>query len=137
MHMVAAAMAAPDHEGLRPWKIILIEGPGRRQLSQAFLQIPKITNPRLSPQELARNWRKTMRAPTLIVLACHALGYGAMVLSGKRSRDPLVHSLLNLSADEEMIGFISMGTPAKVIHPKNRPMPSEHLRIWRGSDGPG
>jgi hypothetical protein len=36
-----------------------------------------------------------------------------------------------------MIGFISMGTPAKAIHPKNRPMPSEPLRIWRGSDAPG
>jgi len=164
MTMVSAAMAAPDHEGLRPWRFILIEGPGRLQLSQTFLQIRKRTNPRLNSQELARSWRKTMRAPTLIgvaahlvrdhpkvplheqyvtigagiyglMLACHALGYGAMLLSGKRARDSLVHSLLELSADEEMIGFISIGTPAKPIHPKNRPMPSEHMRVWSGIGG--
>ena len=164
MQMVSAAMAAPDHEGLRPWRFILIEGPGRLQLSQAFAQIRKKANPRLSSQELARSWRKTMRAPTLIgvaarlvrdhpkvplheqyvsigaaiyglMLACHALGYGAMVLSGKRSGNSLVHSLLELSADEEMIGFISMGTPTKPIQPKTRPLPREYLRVWRGTDG--
>lgn len=122
--------------------------------------------PRIGPKELARTWRKAMRAPTLIgvatrlvhdhpkvpvheqyltigaaiqgvLLACHALGYGAIVLSGRRSRDPFVHRLLGLAADEEVVGFISIGTPSKRIAPKRRPTPEAYLQTWRGSPDAG
>lgn len=69
-----------------------------------------------------------------ILLACHALGYGAIVLSGRRSRAPLVHRLLGLAADEEMIGFMSIGTPTKRVNPKRRPSSREYLQVWRGSE---
>jgi nitroreductase len=158
---VAAALAAPDHEALRPWRFVVIEGTGRQQLSQAFVQIRKARSPKARPEELARTWRKTMRAPTLlgvvgrlvsdhpkvpvheqyisigaavhsIMLACHALGYGAIMLSGNRSRNPVVARLLELAAHEEMIGFISIGTPLKKVTPKLRPSPDDYLQFWRG-----
>ena len=164
LSLVAAALVAPDHEGLRPWRFILIEGGGRLELARTFLQIRKKTNSRVRPEELARSWRRTMRAPTLIgvvarlvrdhpkvpvheqyvsvgaavhglMLACHALGYGAIMLSGNRSRDALVRELLELSGHEEMVGFISIGTPSKRVAPKRRPFPQEYLRIWQGSNG--
>jgi len=69
------------------------------------------------------------------MLACHALGYGAIMLSGNRSRDPLVAQLLELAANEEMIGFISIGIRVKKVNPKPRPSPDDHLQFWRGREG--
>jgi nitroreductase len=69
-----------------------------------------------------------------ILLAAHALGYGAILLSGSRSRDPLVRDLLQLGDNEEMIGFISIGTPSKPIPPKVRPSARAHLAVWHGKE---
>jgi nitroreductase len=160
--MIAAGLTAPDHDALRPSRFIVIEGEGRAQLSEVFVEIRKRTNARAGKRELARTWRRMMRAPTLVgvaaslhkdhpkvpmheqyisvgaalqgvMLAAHALGYGAILLGGNRSRDPLVRDLLDLAHNEEMIGFISIGTPSKQIHPKPRPLPDTHLTIWRGN----
>jgi nitroreductase len=69
-----------------------------------------------------------------ILLAAHALGYGAVLLSGGRSRDPLVRDLLQLGDNEEMIGFVSIGTPSKKISPKIRPSARAHLAVWHGNE---
>ena len=37
--LVAAALTAPDHEHLKPYRFILIEGEGRRKLSRTFLNL--------------------------------------------------------------------------------------------------
>lgn len=163
--LIASALRAPAHEGLRPWRFISIEGDGREQLSRSFMEIRRKRNPGIRPAELARTWKKTMRAPTLIavvtrliedhpkvppheqyisigaaihglMLAAHALGFGAIMLSGNRARDPLIHTLFGLAAEEQMVGFISVGTPAKPIPPKPRPSPADYLQIWLGSDDP-
>lgn len=160
--MIAAATMAPDHDLLRPWRFILIEGDGRNELAKAFMAIRKQRTPDIRPEELNRTWRKTMRAPTLlaviarmrydnprvpaheqyvaigaatyaVMLTCHALGYGAIMLSGSRSRHPMVHELFGLGRDEHVVGFISMGTPAKPIAPKRRAGATEFLQVWRGS----
>jgi nitroreductase len=159
--LIACAVTAPDHAALRPWRFIAIEGDGRQQLSRAFVEIRRRRNPGIRPQELAMTWKKTMRAPTLIavaarldeghpkvplheqyvsvgaaihglMLAAHMLGFGAIMLSGNRARDPIVHALLRLDMHEQMIGFVSIGTPSKKIVPKIRPDPEEHLQIWFG-----
>jgi nitroreductase len=164
--LIAAALRAPAHEGLRPWRFISIEGDGRQQLSRAFVEIRRRRDPGIRPAELAMTWKKTMRAPTLIavltrlvedhpkvppheqyiaigaaihglMLAAHALSLGAIMLSGNRARYPLVHALLGLAAEEQMVGFIGIGTPAKPIPPKPRPSPADCLQIWRGSDDLG
>src|SRR5215475_10173683 len=36
--VVACAIRAPDHAGLRPWRFIAIEGEGRQKLAQAFVE---------------------------------------------------------------------------------------------------
>jgi nitroreductase len=161
--MIAAAAAVPDHDLLRPWRFILIEGEGRHELAKTFMAIRKQRTPDIRPEELNRTWRKTMRAPTLlavvsrisydnlrvpaheqyisvgaaayaVMLTCHGLGYGAIMLSGSRSRHPLVRELLGLATEEQVVGFISIGTPAKTIAPKRRPGPDEFLQVWRGRE---
>jgi len=164
--LIASALRAPAHEGLRPWRFISIEGDGRQQLSRSFAEIRRRQNPGIRPAELAMTWKKTMRAPTLIavvmrlvedhpkvppheqyiaigaavhglMLAAHALGFGAIMLSGNRTRDSLIHTLLGLAAEEQMVVFISVGTLAKPIPPKLRSSPAAYLQIWQGNDDLG
>ena len=54
--MIAAALTAPDHERLRPFRFIFIEGLGRERLSRVFMAIKKQRNPRTRQEELARTW---------------------------------------------------------------------------------
>lgn len=148
---------------MRPWRYIAIEGDGRQQLARAFVEIRRRRNPDIKPAELAMTWRRTMRAPTLIaivarltpdhprvpiheqyvslgasvqclLLATHAMRFGAIVLSGNRAGDPAVHALLGLAAHERVVGFVSIGTPAKAVLPKPRPAVEAHLSFWRGGD---
>jgi nitroreductase len=159
--VVACAMRAPDHAGLRPWRFITVEGDGRQKLAQAFVEIRRRNIPGVRRIELAMTWKKSMLAPTLIaviarldpdhpkvplheqyisvgaaihglLLGVHVLGYGAILLSGNKAKDPLVHSLFRLGARERVVGFVSIGTPSKRIAPKIRPAPLDCLQIWRG-----
>ena len=161
--LVSAALTAPDHVGLRPFRFISIEGAGREQLSRTYMAIKKARDPRTRPEELARTWKKTMRAPCLlavvarldwahpkvpaheqyitvggavlaVLLACQMLGYGGIMLSGSRSRHRLVRNLLEIAPAEEVVGFISIGTPSKPIPPKVRPPPRDFLKTWRGNE---
>jgi nitroreductase len=163
--LISAAVTAPDHGSLRPWRFISIEGDGRQELSRTFVEIRRRRNPDIRQAELAMTWKKTMRAPALIavvarldashpkvplheqyisagaaihalLLAAHMLGFGAIMLSGNRARDPMIHNLFGLGAGEQMVGFVSIGTPAKKITGKIRPAPSDHLQIWSGSRSP-
>lgn len=159
--LIASALTAADHGRLRPWRFISVEGTGRLQLSRCLVEIRRQRRPGIRPPELATTWKKAMCAPTLIavvaklardhpkvplheqyisvgaaihglMLAAHALGYGAIILSGPRARDPSINALFELKEQEEMIGFISLGTPAKTIPPKHRPAPMDHLQVWQG-----
>ncbi|MBX9587790.1 MAG: hypothetical protein K2X43_00705 [Hyphomonadaceae bacterium] len=68
------------------------------------------------------------------MVAAHTLGYGAIMFSDNRSGHPLVRELLHLADSEEMVGFISIATPAKHILPKHRPLPSAHLEVSGGRE---
>jgi nitroreductase len=132
-------------------------------LSRTFAEIRRRRNPGIKPAELAMTWRRTMRAPTLIaiiarltarhprvplheqfmsigaaahglLLAAQAMGFGAIILSGNRAGDPLIHAMLALEPNERVVGFASIGTPAKAVAPKSRPAPEQHLSYWGGSD---
>jgi nitroreductase len=160
--IVAAALTAPDHEGLRPFRFVHVSGNGRAKLADVFVNIKREHHQQTTEDELARTWTKTMRAPCLLavvvrlsqgnpkvppqeqymtagaavyaaLLACQQLGYGAIMLSGSRSRHPRVRDLLNVGAHEEIVGFISIGTPAKQSRPKLRPDPRTFLETWDGS----
>jgi nitroreductase len=159
--LIAAALTAPDHAALRPWRFIVIEGDGRQQLSRTAAEVRRRRSSNVRPAQLAMTWKKALRSPTLVaviarlddghpkvplreqyisvgaaihglLLGAHALGYGAMMLSGNRASDPRIHALFELAKHEQMIGFIGIGTPSKKISPKVRPAVAGHLQVWHG-----
>ncbi len=159
--MIAAAVTAPDHDGLRPWRFVAITGAAREKLGDVFAEAKKCRSPGGDPSDVERERERGSHAPATIaviacperdnikvpvrdqyvslgaalqniLLCCHAMGYGAKTLSGAKVNDPHNCKALGVKPDEELICFVCVGT-AKAP-PKRRPRPdaSDHLTLWTG-----
>jgi nitroreductase len=138
--LLVAASTAPDHGRLRPWRFIVVDGPARERLGEAFAAATGERNAAAGSAELARARTKPLRAPLIVVvvatprphprvsmreqraaaacvahglvLAAHASGVGAMWRSGWYGDAPAVRGHLGLADAEELTGFIYLGTPS-------------------------
>ena len=85
----------PDHGKLTPWRFIVFEGEARLAAGAAAMSL---------------------------VLAAHALGYGANWITEWYAYDRRVLAALGLEEAERIAGFIHIGTP--VHAPEDRPRPA-------------
>lgn len=152
-----AALRAPDHGQLRPWRFLTIEGQGREALGELFAQAVQAKGD-ASPEKLDKARAMPLRAPLLIVviatlqehpkvpayeqrlaagcaahgilLAAHAQGVGVVWRSGELAYDAHVHRGLGLAANEEVIGYLYVGTPAK--EPRQAPLlkTEDFVQAW-------
>lgn len=136
--IISAALRAPDHAWLRPWRFITIAGERRRAFGELLEQCLLARTP--DADEAARNKARNapLRAPLLVVvvvrltehskvpvleqqlsaacaahailLAAEACGFAGMWRTGAASYDRAVLSALGLAASEESIGFLYLGT---------------------------
>jgi nitroreductase len=132
-----AAVRAPDHGRLRPWRFMLIEGGQRRQFGELLAASAKRRAPGLSDGDLQRERDKALRAPLIIVVACRAvpgtkvptieqilaagaatqnlllallaLGYAAAWKTGGAAYDTEVKKSLGLAADDHVVAFVYVG----------------------------
>ena len=153
--IIGAALRAPDHGGLLPWRVIEFAAETRDDLAALFAAEKLRRDPIASDQDVARAREHATHAPTVlafivrpqrhvlvpvfeqwlsagaalgsILSATHLLGFGAIMLSGERCQDEPLRIALGLQADEVLAGFISIGTIAKAPPPAVRP-PRE--RVW-------
>lgn len=154
-----AAMAAPDHNALRPWRFLVIEGDGLVKLGALFAEAHRARLPGASEEDLLISAQKAQRAPMVIavyahlsddpkvphdeqliacgcamqqmLLASEAMGYGATILSGPNMHSVAVHEGLGLGVNEKLLGLIYIGTPRSDAMPnKPRPEPSPFVRRW-------
>lgn len=154
-----AALRAPDHGQLHPWRFLTIEGEARQRLGELFAQAVA-AGPQVKPEQLDRARALPLRAPLVvaviaspkahakiplseqilsagcaahgIVLAAHALGLGAMWRSGDLSHDPVVKAGLGLSSNEQIVGFVYLG---RVEGERRMPLelnPEAFVGAWQG-----
>lgn len=137
--ILLAASAAPDHGRLRPWRFVVVDEGGLGALGDAFAAAHAEREPAATVAELQRTRSKAERAPLIVVvvatprphpkvpaweqrasavcvahgvvLAAHALGFGAMWRSGWYGEAPKVRAHLGLVDAEEVTGWIYVGTP--------------------------
>ncbi|MCW5699535.1 MAG: nitroreductase [Rhodospirillales bacterium] len=157
--MVTAAVTAPDHGALRPWRFLLIADEARPHLADLFVAAKADKTPDMTPDMVEKERDKALCGPTLIavtarinqrhpkvpaseqyasvgmavqnlLLAANALGYGGILLSGDRVRDNAIRDAFAFDADDELIGFVTLGTPAADLPAKRRPDPDNHLFTW-------
>lgn len=162
--MLRAALAAPDHGSLHPWRTLEFHAHQREALADLFEAEKLRRDPLASDSDRQRAREHATRPPSLLAFivslrertgvpereqwlaagaalcnflnAAHQLGFGAIMLSGERCHDPLLIQELGLRKGEVLAGFISMGRVAQVP-PKRKPVsPSEVWSGWAGrSDG--
>src|SRR3982751_1607592 len=63
-----AAVAAPDHKRLRPWRFLVITGDARKALGALMAQSLKSRKPDVSGEDLERESGKSLRAPMIIAV---------------------------------------------------------------------
>ena len=158
--MLKSAVRAPDHGRLRPWRFVVIRGAARERFGDVLAESMKAQQPDATPEMLDRERRKPMRAPAIVViaahvkaggkipeveqiisagaaaqnimLAAHALGYGAMWKTGAPAYDAFVKRALNLEESDAIVGFIYLGTRAPGSAPGPRPAAEDFLTTWPG-----
>jgi nitroreductase len=140
--MFRAALRAPDHDGLRPWRFLVIDGEAREHLGDLFVKAMRAKESELTDEKAEKLRKKPLRAPMIVVAvakiqqhtkvpeieqiitagcATHALlqgayaqGLGAMWRTGEMTFDPIVKAGLGLQAHEQLIGFIYLGTTKRM-----------------------
>ncbi|MFK7978165.1 MAG: nitroreductase family protein [Halioglobus sp.] len=136
--MFQAAVRAPDHAWLRPWRFLTIEGERRNAFGELLCDALVKRKPETDEAARIKVRSSPLRAPLLIVsivkfkehpkvprseqrlsagcaahallLAAEALGYAGVWRTGDSAFDPVVMQGLGLASDEEIIGFLYVGT---------------------------
>ncbi len=155
-----AALRAPDHGVLRPWRFLEISGDGRAALGEVFLEAARGDCGEVAPEQAEKIRNMAMRAPMVLVvlavtqehdrvpeieqiisagcaaqnmmLAVHALGLGAMWRTGTYAFHPHVKRALGLDDSEHIIGFLYVGTPSGSIKKLPELDPADFVETWNG-----
>ena len=155
-----AAMNAPDHRHLRPYRFITIRGEARQALSEVFVNAVKIREPDVDDDYLNKQRQKPLRSPLIVVLvaslqddhkvpeveqilctgavannillASNALGFGSIWLTGANAFDENVCKSLGLADSEKIIGFIYLGTPKVKMPDRGAANLSSMVSNWTG-----
>jgi nitroreductase len=158
---IDAALRAPDHGGLKPWRFVLIQGAARASLSELFVQRLQQREPDTPPGKLEKARTMPLTAPLVIAVASqlrqdhkvpeleqllaagagvmnllnafHAQGFGAIWLTGGNAYDPQVAAALGFEAGQRCLGFVYVGSrPSPDNPPPRRPERAAFVRDWRG-----
>lgn len=156
---VAAALTAPDHGVLRPWRFLRIGERGETRLEDAFAAAAREADPVASAETLREARRKASDCPCFLaaiavldpehsfipeseqwiavgaaldnfLLAAHAHGFAGTILSGKRVLARAIREVLGLEDYEHLVGFISLGTPTAPPKPRAPSKVADHLQDW-------
>jgi nitroreductase len=153
-----AAVRAPDHGKLRPWRFFVIRGRARQRLSDLFAEGVKRREPGANEATIEKEREKPLRAPLTIAIAAktvaghkvpeieqtlaaaaaamnilnavHALGYAGKWVTGANCYDMEFKRAFGLDAHEQLIGFIHVGTAAQPVPTPERPDASEFVVEW-------
>lgn len=161
--ILQAAMSAPDHGRLRPWRFALIRGEAVQRLGELAIGAIKRAGLPLTTQKEASTREWLSKVPLLIALACrmdtsnvkipehermlatgaavtnmlnaaHMLGYGAYWSTGLGTYVEEVTEALGFDALEyRFLGYLAIGTPIAPSDPPERPDYRDFITEWTGS----
>jgi nitroreductase len=147
--LLTVASRVPDHGKLTPWRFIVFEGDARRAAGEAIAAAFAAKYPQAKPEHVAAERARLLRAPLVVavvsragphvkipeweqvlsagaaamslVIAAHALGYGANWITEWYAYDRGVLDALGLKPHERIAGFVHIGRPPGP--PEDRPRP--------------
>lgn len=160
--ILRAALRAPDHAMLRPWRVLLVRGEARARLGDVFAEVEAARGAGAEAVERAR--RKPLRAPLVIVVAAtpvpspkapeieqilsagavahsillglHARGFAGMWRTGDAAYDARTKEALGLREEDHVVAFLYAGTPCAPAPDVKRPRVEDHVLEWVGPPPP-
>ncbi|HLF27112.1 MAG TPA: nitroreductase [Anaerolineae bacterium] len=155
--ILAAAVQAPNHYKVRPWRFVVLSGAARERLGAVMVESLRKRDPRADEDARARERSKPLRAPVVIavgvdqphlpkvveienvaataaavqnlLLAAHALGLAAKWRTGTPAYAAEVKAFLGFAPDQHLVGFIYLGYPEAEPTPIARPS-HEDRTVW-------
>ena len=155
--LLDAAVQAPNHYKVRPWRFVVLTGEGRNRLGDLMTASQRSRHPEFPSEAFDKCRSLPLRAPVVIavgvdkpseakvleienvcaaaaatqnlLLAAHAMGLGAKWRTSEWARDPMVKEFLGFAPDQHIIGFIYVGYPEFVPEPVSRPS-FEDRTVW-------
>jgi nitroreductase len=154
--ILRAAMSAPDHGSVRPWRFVIIEGDDRAILGRVFADALKTRDPGATEEAIAKEINRPLRAPVVIailarvvhdrpnvpeieqivatacaaqnmLLAANAKGFGGILLTGKNAKDKNVRAFFGLKPGDEIVSFLYLGKSKSDQPTKPRPDPAQFI----------
>ncbi len=155
--MTAAALRAPDHAELVPYRFKLVRDDAKADMAALFadaarasgkgeegaaLDAERALRPPVTVAVVARidlghplvpaheQWAAVGGAIGNFLLAAHLLGFGGKMLSGAKVRHPAIAAAF-CEPGETLVGWIALGTPSrKPAGPSRKPAPGQVLIDW-------
>ncbi|MDB6143299.1 MAG: nitroreductase family protein [Pseudomonas sp.] len=158
--LFGAALRAPDHGQLRPFRFLTVEGSAREKMGELLVEALQLSGAEVTPQALDKARQGPFRAPLVVVviaklqdhvkvpkqeqritagcaahavlIAAYAMGVGAVWRTGELSYSAHVAKGLGLAADEEVVAFLYLGTPLN--EPRTAPKldTADFVGDWQG-----
>jgi len=135
--LLRAAVTAPDHKLVRPWRFVVIRGEARARLGDAMAAALRERDPAAAPELAERARAKALRAPlsiaviaspregaaapvweqlasvdaaaTTLCLAATALGLGSGWKSTPLDAQPALRTFLSMRPGESLHGLVELG----------------------------
>ncbi len=151
-----AALQVPDHGNLRPWRFVIAEGrQALCRLGDIFAEAAVEDDPVIANDLLERARQLPLRAPMVIICiaravehakvplteqqhsaacavlamqqAAFAQGFGGIWRTGAYAQLDFVKQALALGEDDEIVGYLYLGTPAGEPAKRHTPDPAEYF----------
>lgn len=156
-----AALRVPDHGALHPWRFVMFQGKtALAKLGDIFAEAAVEEDPAIANELLERARQLPLRAPLVIACiakcvehgkvpmqeqvqsaacavmamqqAAFALGFGGIWRTGAYTQYEFVKQALGLGEDDEIVGFLYLGT-ATAEAPSRPPLdPSDFFSHFEG-----
>ena len=156
--LFAAALRAPDHGQLRPYRFLTVEGEARNQLGEILAEAVQAQGSDVTQAALDKARAMPLRAPLVVVvvarlqdhfkvpkseqlitagcaahaieLAAYAHGIGAVWRTGELSYNAHVAKGLGLTDGEEVVAFLYLGTPQNELRDAPKVSSAEFVKAW-------
>lgn len=153
-----AALRAPDHGQLRPWRFLCVEGEARRRVGEIIAATEAQCYGEQDSAQYKKSAERLLRAPLVLLVVAHikehpkvpeleqimstaaavenmllaaqALGLGGMWRTGPVTYEPLLAQNLGLLPNERLLGFLYLGTPVGEVRSAPVLDTSEYFSVW-------
>ena len=141
--ILSAAVRAPDHGRLHPWRFAIVKGAARLRLGELMATALMRRHPDATPAQIEKERNRPLRAPLIIVVAAKveektkipaieqvlsaaaaaenvmvaafALGFGCAWKTGEAAYDPEIKSAFGLAPNDAIVGFLYLGSNANAL----------------------